>query len=126
MADAALEFIDLIGVPFEYKGRGPDTFDCYGLLRELYRRQGHDIPDYISPTDGARISALFANQLVLWREVEPEPGAAVLIRVPGNMHCGMLIDRHRFIHTWEGAGGVCIEEIDDWKSRVLGYYRYVG
>jgi cell wall-associated NlpC family hydrolase len=121
-----LDFQDLIGVPFQYGGRGPSHFDCYGLLKELQRRQGKDIPDYTSPTDGTRITALFALQLHLWGQCEQSEGASVLLRIPGNTHVGYMIDKNRMIHSWEGSGGVTIERLDIWKPRIRGFYRYVG
>lgn len=115
---------DLIGTPFAYRGRGPDTFDCYGLLIEIYRRQGKTIPDLISPDEGGRITAMFANQLVLWKESKPIAGSAVVIRLPGNMHVGYMLDHFRMIHTWEKSGGVLVEPLDEWKTRIIGFYTY--
>jgi cell wall-associated NlpC family hydrolase len=120
-------FADLIGIPFKYKGRGPSAYDCYGLLRKLYADDGIAIPDYDSPTDGARIAAMMMSQLHLWREVgEPAPGVTALFKVPGNTHVGYCIDDKKFIHTWQASHGVCIEPLEHWKHRLMGYYRYVG
>ena len=120
-------FNDLIGVPFEYGGRGPDKFDCYGLLRHVYAQDGIDLPDYLSPSDGARITALMMGELRLWEQIEtPEVGCALLIRVPGNMHCGYYLGGDWFLHTWRGSGGVVKERLSEWKHRVIGFYRYVG
>lgn len=126
-----MNFDALIGVPFAYGGRGPDTYDCYGLLRELYKRDGIDIPDYTSPTDAGRITALMGCQLHLWELAECCVGAAVLMRVLDrsgntNMHVGYVIDENRMIHTWESSGGVVIEPLEVWKRRIKGFYRYVG
>lgn len=125
---AAHELEELIGVPFRYGGRGPDVFDCYGLIMHLHALQGVKLPDYRSPTDQARIAALMATQLGLWEEAKPEPGAVIALRVlRGISHCGMLLENDRFVHTWERSGGVCIERMnEEWKPRVLGYYRYAG
>jgi hypothetical protein len=84
------------------------------------------VPDYTSPSDGARISALFALELRLWEPCEPRTGSIALIRVPGNMHCGYLLDPNRMIHTWKKSGGVTIERLEIWKPRIKGFYRYVG
>lgn len=29
----------LIGIPYAYNGRGPDTFDCLGLVNHLYEAE---------------------------------------------------------------------------------------
>lgn len=126
-APATSEITELIGVPFAYGGRGPDTFDCYGLLMHLHALRGVKLPDYRSPRDQATIAALMANQLTLWEQCEPEAGACVALRiVRGVSHCGMVLEDDRFIHTWEKSGGVCIERLSDWQHRTLGVYRYVG
>lgn len=117
---------DLVGVPFAYGGRGPDTFDCYGLVRELYARDGISIPDYTSPTDGGLITAMMALELYLWEECAPTPGAVVLFRVPGNSHVGYLTSPTHFVHTWAESNGVLRERLSTWERRVRGFYRYVG
>ena len=41
---------DLIGKPFKLGGRGPDAFDCWGLVREVMQRMrpGLALPDWAS------------------------------------------------------------------------------
>lgn len=126
-APTTTELAELVGTPFVYGGRGPDAFDCYGLLMHLHALRGVALPDYRSPTDQATISALLASQLPLWERCPSAPGAAVAFRI-GRLvtHCGMVLDDDHFIHTWEGSGGVCIERLSDWKDRIYGFYRYAG
>ncbi|MBB4315372.1 C40 family peptidase [Roseospira marina] len=117
--------LDLIGKPFAYGGRGPDSFDCYGLLMELYRRKGVMLPDYRSPTRLHDIAAALADGLWRWTPIESRPGAAVTFRIKGyGAHVGLVLRHDRFIHTWEGTGGVCIERLSHWKQRVLGFYDF--
>ena len=123
----ACNYADLIGIPFAWGGRGPDSFDCYGLVRHIHAQHGIDIPDYTSPSDGPRIAALIAGNLHLWREVSaPKEGVVLLFRVAGYLHVGYHIGGDRFIHTWEHSGGVVIERVSDWTNRVIGYYEYAG
>ena len=119
-------YADLIGKPFRYGGRGPDSFDCYGLLKELYQRDGVEIPDYLSPSDGMRIAALMASQLHLWEETEDRPGAAIYIKLPRNTHVAYSLGDGRFIHCYQQDNGVCVGNVSDWQNRIIGYYRYVG
>jgi cell wall-associated NlpC family hydrolase len=126
---AKVDYLDLIGAPFAYGGRGPDAFDCYGLVRELYRRHfGVTLPDYTTPENGngAKISALMACQMNLWQEVTPQPGAVLLMRIAGNSHCAFQLDPLYLIHAWDGSKSVVVERIDTWRHRIQGYYRYVG
>jgi cell wall-associated NlpC family hydrolase len=123
---------DLIGKPFEPNGRGPDTYDCFGLFAELCHRRGVEIPVIESP-DGPKdcagsISASVAKPA--WKKLDaPQPGCAVLIRFipPYVSHIGMVLDcGARFIHTRQGAG-VTVERLDSiaWRSRIAGYYSHV-
>jgi cell wall-associated NlpC family hydrolase len=121
------DYSELIGTPFEYGGRGPDKYDCWGLVMHLYRSEkGIGIPDYISPSDASRIAALMIGDLHLWEQIEEAKGAVVLFRASEFMHVGYCIGNGRFIHTWDKSGGVCIERLSDWKRRILGFYKYVG
>lgn len=123
---------DLIGRPFAYGGRGPDEYDCYGLLMELKRREGVQLPDYKSPSDAASIAAIFASELRLWRPAELSVGSVLLFLIPAQrgrqpyFHVGYALGHGDFIHTWEKSGGVTVERLSDWMPRFKGAYRYVG
>lgn len=118
----SVEFCDLIGAPFEYGGRGPEEYDCYGLLMEMYKRIGIDIPDYGSSSQGAEIIAMMMGKVHEWREVGPILGCTILIKLPMSMHVGFLLPYKKFIHTSRSTGGVTIEYLRNWERRVLGYY----
>lgn len=124
MADK-FEYEDLIGKPFEYGGRGPDKYDCYGLLREMFRRAGKDVPDYHSPDNGPEIMAKVLEEQQNWTEVEQQPGVAILIRLRGNAHVAYMLPYGMFIHTWDRCGGVTVERMRDWENRVVAYYDYI-
>lgn len=119
---------DLIGRPFVYGGRGPDSFDCYGLVMHIAKTvHGQEIPDFRSTSDQALINARMASGICLWERVEPGKGTFVLFRIGKFIsHCGYMLDAMRMIHTWESSGGVVIERVDVWKQRTVGFYRYVG
>ena len=140
---------DLIGKPFAYGGRGPEEFDCFGVIKELLRRDGIAVPDYDTADAQATIEALFSReQRLYWRPCEAEEGswyidlerngslarhhytkgAVVLFRILGlGSHVGYVTGPNTFVHTWEGARlGVLTERIDDWEHRIIGFYRYVG
>lgn len=120
-----VNYEDLIGKTFEYGGRGPDKYDCYGLLREMYSRTGKEIPDYSSPSVGAEIIAKILDKKSEWTEVERQPGVAALIRLRGNAHVGFILPYGMFIHVWERSGGVTVERIRDWEARIVAYYDYL-
>ncbi|MCG5512865.1 C40 family peptidase [Ectothiorhodospira shaposhnikovii] len=120
------EWDGLLDKRFELGGRGPDTFDCYGLVQEIYRRQGIQVPDYATPESGPLIAALIAMELRLWEKVDPQAGAMAVFRIPGSLHVGYCLSSHEFIHVWEGSNCVIRERLNLWKPRLIGCYRYVG
>lgn len=128
---------DLIGVPFEYGGRGPDSYDCYGLLSECHRKEGKKIPDYRSPTDLKAISEIMLNEKSKWckkwdrSDESPftfaiaQPGDTLLLNVLGlTSHVGFVISETKFLHTWQGTGGVVVERTSRWKHRIFGVYTF--
>lgn len=114
----------LVGKGFAYGGRGPDKFDCYGLVMELFRREGREVPDYDSPDQLDDIAALIGKEMKVWHRVEKAPGTCVVFALPRGLHCGYMLPGDRFIHAWEHTGGVTFERMSMWKNRVLGFYEY--
>jgi cell wall-associated NlpC family hydrolase len=133
-----IDYSDLLGVQFAYRGRGPDEYDCYGLLIELYRRLGKDIPDYISPTKQEAIALLIGEEKVKWKshwkrsdssDVPPSsvliPGRTLLFNIGRyGSHVGMIIRPRYFLHIWEGSGCVERQPISSWQRRIVGVYDY--
>lgn len=130
-------FVDLIGKPFVYGGRGPATYDCWGVLMEMNRRAyGIELPDYRSPSLIREIAVAIAGDLHRWRRLnESRPGSSILFRiddpktsVSAGAHVGFQLDHMRFLHTWESAGGVLQERFDvnPWKNRIIGHYEFIG
>lgn len=118
------QLAELIGKPYKRGGRGPDAFDCYGLVMHLMALDGIHIRDYTSPENQAVVAHLMMKELRLWDRCEPKPGAGVMFRLPMGTHCGYVLPNERFIHCWEHSGGVVIERLSLWKSRAVGFYEY--
>lgn len=119
--------VDLIGVPFKVRGRGPDSFDCYGLVMEMSRRDGIVIPDFGAHSDQGVVAALVGEALPQWEETKCDRGAVALFRIGRYVsHVGYMLDRYQMIHSWERSGGVLVEPIANWKLRLVGFYKYVG
>ncbi|CAG9228904.1 C40 family peptidase [Burkholderia vietnamiensis] len=124
-----MTYTDFLGIPFELGGRGPDSFDCYGLVMHLTElATGKRPPDYGVSGDAARIGAMMACARVYWKKLDgPKPGCCVLFRMGRHInHCGYVIDANRFIHAWDKTGGVTIERLSDWEKskRIFGFYEY--
>jgi cell wall-associated NlpC family hydrolase len=122
MAESAYD--DLIGRPFAKAGRGPDVFDCYGLVREMYARKGVTVPNYSTGPDAAPENAQILSGMTVWKKVDERPYVAVVFRLLGKLHIGYLLPYGKMIHCWERSGGVCVERFDTWRNKVIGYYDY--
>lgn len=121
-----LQWVDLLQCRFAKRGRGPNEFDCYGLVMELHRRRGITIPDYSSPEDQHAIAMLMDKEAkVLWEPCGREPGAVALFKILGlGSHVGYVLDQQYFLHCWEGSAGVVREKHSAWEKRLIGYYKY--
>lgn len=133
MSNDGNEFIaDLIGKPFRDGGRGPDEYDCFGLLEEVYRRRGINLPP--EPNSISQEEKAYAiGQAVErgeWELIEkPQPWCAVAFRVipPYITHVGVVLqDCQRFLHTRQGVN-VAVERLNSivWRSRIAGFYIHV-
>lgn len=115
---------DLIGLPFEDRARGPDAYDCFGLLLEIYRRRGLMIADADYGVVRADRAARLLERMTAWRPCAHAPGVALLFRdegVPG--HVGIALDDDRFIHAAQSLGQVGIGFLSrGWRLRLLGAY----
>lgn len=123
-----------VGLPFRDGGRGPDAYDCWGLVRAVYAdRLGIDLPSYgeISARDLVRVArAMGAAQDDGWATVAaPQDFDVVLMRSgrgggDRTVHVGVMVDAHRMMHA-ELATGVTVVPITHFSvaGRILGYRR---
>lgn len=122
-----------IGLPFAEKGRGPDGYDCWGLVRRVLAEQfGLPLPDYgeryATLREHARIAAAITDGLAAgWTHVDRGAAGDVAIFRPGGarLHIGLMVTPQRFLHAPEGRTS-CIERIDSrlWWPRLEGIYRH--
>ena len=129
---------DLIGVPFKNRGRDyHEGLDCYGLVKEVYKRYGIDIPEYdveYQYDDMCRVNELITEnaETKLWKEIqEPKVPCVIAMRFgsPDGVvnHTAVYIGAGRFIHCRERVG-VCIDRLSSpaWRKCIVGFYEYVG
>jgi cell wall-associated NlpC family hydrolase len=118
---------DLIGKPFQRGGRGPDGYDCAGLVVEVLRRRNiHlSIPD----TPESNHDQLVSMREILrakWIDIPRAwPGCVVYFKPA---HVGIMLTRTNFLHVAEDVGQVCIERLEGptWPRRFAGFYEYGG
>jgi len=120
-------YSDLIGKPFEWGGRGPDKFDCYGLVRFLLGRNGVAIPDYPSNENGILNSLMILSEMSRFSKCEAYTGTIAVFRMDyqGPSHIGLVVERDKFIHIMETTA-VVTERLSSplWKRRTVGFYQW--
>lgn len=119
------DYKGLIGIPFKYGGRGPDFYDCYGLVMELHQRRGIELPDYESPDDFKTIHKLITKEITLWEPCDMEIGCTILIGGSRlNHHVATYLGFGKLIHTHQGIGSVVVEKLRAWETSIAGCYRF--
>ena len=121
--------LDLVGKPFQDGGRGPDAYDCVGLVKEVYKRYGLDFPDYVGCCyDIEKFDSEFKAALPFWvRHDEPDIPVPAIVAIRFNApvvnHVGVYLGDGKFIHTREKTG-VVIELMRSlaWRHRIEGIY----
>jgi len=120
------EYSDLIGVPFVDGGRNKAGFDCWGLAKECFERQGIFVKDYaIGAMESAKIDKELKTNEKYWDKIDtPIVGCLVLINISCQNfadHVGIYVGNHKFLHAYAYTG-VCLSPIKRWKSHIKGYY----
>jgi cell wall-associated NlpC family hydrolase len=129
-----------VGLPYERGARGPELFDCWGLLMAVLQREaGLPVPAYEEvcwdrKTPGTReVCSAFiaAEREAHWSPVEPgaeQPFDAVILNIAGRpLHVGVVAVPGLMLHASEGANSAC-ERYDGtiWRDRVNGFWRFGG
>jgi len=122
---------DLLGKQFAYHGRGPDFYDCLGLVIEIHKRNGIIIPDIQSSDNLTIIHTAIENHKDCY-EFATGPGFLVVglfQLVPKYVtHMGTFLDDYgNFIHISEGTN-VTIENVNNvqWCRRIRGYIKWIN
>ena len=122
---------DLIGLPFREGGRNKyEGFDCWGLVLEVFRRHGIELPDYkIGCMEASKIDNAIEENRPQWVKCDPnDPPVPSLVVIRFNQgqlcnHTGVYIGNGQFIHTRDRIG-VNIDRVDNpaWRKRIEGFY----
>lgn len=113
------DFLDLLAARYEFGAKGPDLYDCWGLVCEVRRRLGLTTPD-----KAGLIQSVLSGQAVWTRSERPRAGMVVAFNTPVP-HVGVMISRYKFIHI-EPKVGVAVEQINmpPWATKVAGFWEY--
>ena len=122
--------IDYLGKPWVSGGRGPDCFDCWGLVCDIYQKQFEiELSPFegYNPKDLRRTNEEIEKQGVLgeWIKLdEPEDNCLVLMsKNKAFHHIGIFIDIDggKVIHACDGAN-VLIQHFH--KVELSGFVKF--
>jgi len=129
-----LDVVGLVGGKFVNGGRDVRVgLDCWGLVMEVYRRYGMELPDFTVDAFAFKAIDALASGAVrdkTWEEVWEPGDKDVPLVVLMHMHpvfithVGVLVGRGRILHTTRDTG-VVISRTVGMNSQIVGYYRYV-
>ncbi len=134
---------------YSYGSKGPDTFDCAGLVWYLYYNtmKINIFKDGYGLSTTSKIMTSYVGKLIKYSEDDKnkdldiiEDGDILLIhrqsleateptllnKYPG--HCGIYIGDGKFIHSTTVTGKVSISHIDEdnhWNRRLIGIKKII-
>ena len=128
-APRAFTYVDLLGKSFQYGGRGPEAYDCYGLCIELRRRAGLPMPEgYLSCRDFSGIDSRLRDGATRFALELPAPQpfclATFRLHPRYTSHIGFVLqDSLRFVHIMQRMR-VTVERLDapEWRDKITGYF----
>lgn len=122
---------DLVGKAYRHGGRGPDAYDCLGLVLAVQRRAGFGVRDPLEAyRDGKAGHDFRAEWASTWRPVDsPRLYDAVLLRLADpetgvdGWHVGVIVEPGRAIHA--SRNGVVVTRLSRWAEAgaIRGYWR---
>ena len=105
--------IDLLGKTYKNGGRGPNAFDCSGLVYYVYKRAGVILP--ATAEEQGRIGVEVSRESIL-------PGDLVVFRIKRDFHVGIVLNEREFVHASKSKG-VAIDDLSlpYWTRSLQGF-----
>lgn len=123
----------LLGAKFVWGGRGPNEFDCWGLVIEIYRRMGIELLDQWQDQveNHLEISKIYEaySKSPLWLKNDSLLiGSVIALSTHFKIHHIGVLTPWGVMHTTKGIGAIIQDEIALKRSRykILGSYTYNG
>lgn len=117
---------------YEPDAHGPDTFSCWGLVRDVYQKvYGIELPQWVGLTP--ETSPEFPITRAIREEwdlcLKPFEGCAVAMSVCVSFHhVGIYLSGDRVLHTSSQIGKSCVTTLRELRIRFLfkniKYYRH--
>ncbi len=125
--------LSLIGLPFRWGARGPDAYDCWGLVSACLKSLDLPVPpDLMAPTDTEDDTTQTIEQEIAserWVRVNaPKPGDVAAMSSHTRIHHLGLVTPWGVLHTSYRSGAILSSGV---QLRAMGYrrmeyYRWAG
>lgn len=130
------KLVKYVNCGYETKARGPETFDCYGLIIAIYKDIFNiELPDfenkYNSPMDKTVPILFIETARDYWKKIDVNSasfGDVFIFNIFGKpRHCGMFVQKNKMIHIMDKSY-VTLENPNNlqWIRRSQGVFKYVN
>lgn len=123
-----IDVLDLLGVRYKKNGRDENGLDCFGLVIEVSKRFGHELPDFEYLKTNWEVfnenKEKIAKECKLKKVTSPCEGDLLLFKVccAFENHIGVYLGDDQFIHC--DKYGVHIQSLSDYSSELGSVYRW--
>lgn len=126
-----IDVADLLGLRYKEHGRDKSGLDCFGLVIEVSKRFGHDLPDFPYKKGDWKVFSEKKEDIKkrgLLKEVKKaeQGGDLILFKVNSSFenHIGVFLgEENLFIHC--DKFGVHIQNLMDYKANIGSVYRWL-
>lgn len=121
-----------VGAGFRHQARGPDAYDCVGVVIAVANELGlsdFDIRTYTRQPNPAQMRALLEEHLDYVRWDDVLPGDVLWFRAPEPQHLGIVTQREpmMMVHAFARTERVVETSVDRfWRDRLVACFRYRG
>ncbi|MEQ3552874.1 C40 family peptidase [Pseudonocardia nematodicida] len=119
---AVLYALAQLGKPYVWGARGPDGFDCSGLMLAAWASAGVAIP-------GGTVNQKNAGTPASLATIAPGD----LVFIPGSLgsptnprHVGMYVGGGLVVNAYDSATGVILQPLSDWADQITHIRRIAG
>ena len=123
-----VDYQSLIGRQWEY-GKA----DCFTIVRDWFRLQGIELPDYQRPVSTETCESIFLDQaeVIGFKEVAlqtRQPGDVLIMRIATRtpMHAAVLLPDERILHQRRNSLSAVVPLNRYYLARVAAVFRYAA
>lgn len=112
-SDIVMSALALQGKPYRSGAKGPDAFDCSGLVYYVFKQHRVLLPPPAEEQGRAGYGVDHDGT---------QPGDLVFFKIGGDFHVGIIISGDKFIHASKSRG-VAMDSVGStyWRKQLIGY-----